>query len=142
MGLEQRCPRVSVADRGGSGPRTLEPPRRSSRHQRTCGQPPSVLQRRLPGLFDGAYRRLPHRHDVCAPRAAGASTPLFLEPPPALSDGPWLKQQKPGNLRTLSTRVGLGAERLPPLGLAMSTAVGERLHLTVRQALAPLGRKT
>jgi hypothetical protein len=36
----------------------------------------------------------------------------------------------------------LGAERLTPLGLAMRTALVERLHLPVRQALAPLVRKT
>jgi hypothetical protein len=43
---------------------------------------------------------------------------------------------------TLSTGVVLGAERLTHLGLALSTAVVERVHLTVRQALAPLGRQT
>jgi IS1 family transposase/transposase-like protein len=64
------------------------------------------------------------------------------EPPPALIYGQLLKQKKQGKLRTLSTRVVLGAERLTHLGLAISTALVERLHLTLRQALAPLGRKT
>jgi hypothetical protein len=36
----------------------------------------------------------------------------------------------------------LGAERLAHLGLTISTAVVERVPLTWRQALAPLGRKT
>jgi IS1 family transposase len=64
------------------------------------------------------------------------------EPHPALIYGQLLKQQKQGKLRTLSTRVVLGAERLTHLGLAISTALVERLNLTLRQALAPLGRKT
>jgi len=36
----------------------------------------------------------------------------------------------------------LGAERLTPLGLTISTALVERVHLTLRQALAPLARMT
>jgi hypothetical protein len=36
----------------------------------------------------------------------------------------------------------LGAERLRQLGLTISTALVERVNLTWRQALAPLGRKT
>jgi IS1 family transposase len=44
--------------------------------------------------------------------------------------------------QTLSTRIVLGGERLRQLGLTMSTALVERVNLTVRQALAPLGRKT
>ena len=47
-----------------------------------------------------------------------------------------------GKRLTLSTRVVLGAERLTQLGHTLSTAVGERVHLTWRQALAPLARKT
>ena len=35
----------------------------------------------------------------------------------------------------------LGAERLTHLGCTISTALVERVHLTLRQALAPLGRK-
>jgi hypothetical protein len=53
-----------------------------------------------------------------------------------------ITQQTQGQLLTLSTRVVLGAERLTQRGLTLSTAVGERVHLTVRQALAPLARKT
>jgi hypothetical protein len=53
-----------------------------------------------------------------------------------------VKQQKQGKLLTLSPRIVLGAERLIQRGLTMSTALVERVHLPVRQALAPLGRKT
>jgi hypothetical protein len=47
------------------------------------------------------------------------------EPHPALIYGQLLKQKKQGKLRTLSTRVVLGAERLTHLGLAISTALVE-----------------
>jgi hypothetical protein len=45
-------------------------------------------------------------------------------------------------LLTLSTRVVLGAARLTHLGFTISTALVERVNLTLRQALAPLVRKT
>jgi len=64
------------------------------------------------------------------------------EPHPALVDGPLVKPKKPGKWLTRSTRVVLGAERLTHLGLTISTAVVERVHLTLRQALAPLARQT
>jgi hypothetical protein len=52
------------------------------------------------------------------------------------------KQQKQGKLLTLRTRLVLGAERLTHLGCTIRTAVVERGNLTLRQALAPLARKT
>src|SRR5438094_659614 len=61
---------------------------------------------------------------------------------PDLIYGQLVKQKKHGKLRTLSTRVVLGAGRLTHVGLAISTALVERVNLTLRQALAPLGRKT
>ncbi len=64
------------------------------------------------------------------------------EPHPDLVYGPLVKQKHQGKLRTLSPRVVLGAERLTPLGLTISTALIERVNLTLRQALAPLTRKT
>src|SRR2546423_761827 len=64
------------------------------------------------------------------------------EPHPALVYGQLVKQKKQGKLLTLSTRVVLGAERLTQLGLTISTALVERVNLTLRQALAPLARKT
>src|SRR6266702_1185914 len=63
-------------------------------------------------------------------------------PHPDLFYGQLVKQKKHGKLLTLSTRVVLGAERLTHLGLTISTALVERVNLTLRQALAPLGRKT
>ena len=64
------------------------------------------------------------------------------EPHPDLVYGQLVKQKKQGKLLTLSTRVVLGAERLTHLGLTISTALVERVNLTLRHALAPLGRKT
>ena len=66
----------------------------------------------------------------------------LCEPHPELIYGPLVKQKKQGKLRTLSTRVVLGAERLTQLGCTISTALVERVTLTLRQALAPLARKT
>ena len=64
------------------------------------------------------------------------------EPHPDLIYGQLVKQKPQGKRRTLSTRLVLGAERLTHLGLTISTALVERVHLTLRQALAPLARKT
>jgi IS1 family transposase/transposase-like protein len=64
------------------------------------------------------------------------------EPHPDLIYGQLVKQKQQGKLRTLSTRLVLGAERLTRLGLTISTALVERVNLTLRQALAPLTRKT
>src|SRR5215468_3762022 len=64
------------------------------------------------------------------------------EPHPDLVYGQLVKQKKQGKLLTLSTRVVLGAERLTYLGYTISTALVDRLNLTLRQALAPLARKT
>jgi IS1 family transposase len=66
----------------------------------------------------------------------------ICEPHPDLVYGQLVKQKKQGKLLTLSTRVVLGAERLTHLGLKISTALVERVNLTLRQALAPLVRKT
>jgi IS1 family transposase/transposase-like protein len=63
-------------------------------------------------------------------------------PHPDLVYGQLIKQKKQGKLLTLSTRVVLGAERLTHLGLTVSTVLVERVNLTLRQALAPLVRKT
>jgi hypothetical protein len=63
-------------------------------------------------------------------------------PHPDLVYGQLIKQKHQGTLLTLSTRVVLGAERLTQLGCTISTALVERVNLTLRQALAPLARKT
>lgn len=67
--------------------------------------------------------------------------PLYA-PHPELVYGQLVKEKHQGKLRMLSTRVVLGAERLTQLGLTISTALVERVNLTLRQALAPLARKT
>src|SRR5713101_8221687 len=64
------------------------------------------------------------------------------EPHPDLVYGQLVKQKHQGKLLTLSTRVVVGTERLTHLGLRISTALVERINLTLRQALAPLARKT
>jgi IS1 family transposase len=64
------------------------------------------------------------------------------EPHPDLVYGQLVKQKAQGKLLTLRTRVVLGAERLAHLGCTISTAWVERVNLTLRQALAPVARKT
>src|SRR5499426_2854815 len=66
----------------------------------------------------------------------------LCQPHPDLVYGQLVKQKHQGKLVTLSTRVVLGAERLTHLGCTISTALVERVNLTLRQALAPLARKT
>src|SRR2546430_2411516 len=61
---------------------------------------------------------------------------------PDLVYGQLVKQEQQGKLLTLSTRVVVGTERLTRLGLRISTALVEQITLTLRQALAPLARKT
>jgi IS1 family transposase len=63
-------------------------------------------------------------------------------PHPALVYGQLVTQKKQGKLLTRSTRVVLGAARVTHLGFTISTAVVARVTLTLRQAWAPLARKT
>jgi hypothetical protein len=65
-----------------------------------------------------------------------------IEPHPELVYGQLVKEKRQGRLVTLSTRILAGAEHLTVRGLSVSTALIERLNLTLRQALAPLARKT
>jgi hypothetical protein len=78
------------------------------------------------------------------PRPGGGPPPPTprCAPHPDLGYGPLVTQKTQGKLRTRSTRVVLGAARLTPLGLTISTSLVERVHVTLRQALAPLARKT
>src|SRR5437016_4849596 len=69
------------------------------------------------------------RQPVCAPQ-------------PDLVYAQLVQQTKQDKRLTLSTRVVLGAEHLTQLGLTISTALVERVNLTLRQALAPLAHKT
>src|SRR5256886_9910170 len=77
----------------------------------------------------GTWKRWRPRKPLCAPQ-------------PDLVYGQLVKQKQQGKLLTLSTRVVVGTERLTRLGLRISTALVERITLTLRQALAPLARKT
>src|SRR6195256_4662421 len=72
------------------------------------------------------------------PGKRGRPRKPICAPHPDLVYGQLVKQKKQGKLLTLSTRVVLGAERLTHLGLTISTALVERVNLTLRQALAPL----
>ena len=67
---------------------------------------------------------------------------LRVDPHPDLVYAQLGKEKKQGKLLTLSTRVRLGAKRLTSVGLSVSTALIERVNLTLRQALAPLVRKS
>jgi hypothetical protein len=63
-------------------------------------------------------------------------------PHPDLVYGQLSKPKQHGTLLTLSPRVVLGAERLTHVGCTIRTALVERVNLPLRQALAPLARKT
>src|SRR3977135_554357 len=125
------------------GPRTLETAKEvvAATKARVAGIPAVFrdgftwyLAALLPGLpvvmtFPPPGNRGRPRKPVCAPH-------------PDLISGQLVKQKQHGKLLTRSTRVVLGAERLAHLGLTISTALVERVNLTLRQALAPWGRKT
>jgi transposase-like protein/IS1 family transposase len=64
------------------------------------------------------------------------------EPHPDLVYGQVVKKKHKGRLQALVYRVCCGAERLEKLGLSISTSLIERLNLTLRHALAALGRKS
>jgi IS1 family transposase/transposase-like protein len=64
------------------------------------------------------------------------------EPHPELVYGQVIKKKQQGRLLELVYRVRCGAKRLEALGLSISTSLLERLNLTLRQALAPLVRKS
>jgi hypothetical protein len=64
------------------------------------------------------------------------------EPHPALVSGQVGKQKPQGKVLTRRTRVVVGTERLTHLGLRLSTAWVARINVTLRQAVAPLARKT
>ena len=95
----------------------------------TCSLAALIAAFHVVTTFARTGKRGRPRKPICAPH-------------PDLVYGQLVKQKKQGKLLTLSTRVGLGAERLTSLGLTMSTALVERVNLTFRQALAPLVRKT
>src|SRR5215467_1741835 len=72
----------------------------------------------------------------------GRPKPPVKEPHPELVYGQVIKNKPKGRLQELVDRVRCGAKRLEALGLSISTSLLERLNLTLRQALAPLVRKS
>ena len=64
------------------------------------------------------------------------------EPHPDLVYAQVVKEKKKGRLVGISHRIRCGAERLAKLGFNIGTSFLERLNLTIRQSLAPFGRKT
>jgi len=66
----------------------------------------------------------------------------LLEPHPDLVYGQVIKQKVKGRLEALTYRVVYGVERFVAQRWAISTSLLERLNLTLRQHLAPLGRKS
>jgi IS1 family transposase/transposase-like protein len=64
------------------------------------------------------------------------------EPHPDLAYGQVVKKKHQGRLQELVYRVRCGSKRFEELGLSISTSLLERLNLTLRQALAPLVRKS
>lgn len=56
--------------------------------------------------------------------------------------GQVVKERKKGRIVGVTHRIICGAERFINSGLKISTSLLERLNLTIRHSLAPLGRKT
>lgn len=65
-----------------------------------------------------------------------------MEPHPELVYAQVVKHKEGGRLKKLTHCVLCGAKRLKKLGLTISTSLIERVNLTLRQALAPLVRKS
>ncbi len=64
------------------------------------------------------------------------------EPHPELAYGQIVKKRKKGRIVEVISRVILGDGKIRKMGLKISTSLLERLNLTFRQSLSPLGRKT
>jgi IS1 family transposase len=84
-----------------------------------------------------------HQVKVFAPTGKrGRPRKPVKEPHPELVYAQVIKQKERGRLKTVTQGVRCGAERLKRLGLTISTSLIERVNLTLRQALAPLVRKS
>jgi len=66
----------------------------------------------------------------------------ILEPHPDLVYGQVIKQKVKGRLQAVKYRLVCGLTRFVAQRLAISTSLLERLNLTLRHHLAPLGRKS
>jgi len=64
------------------------------------------------------------------------------EPDKDLVYGQVVKERKKGRIVGVTHRIICGAQRFVNSGLKISTSLLERLNLTIRHSLAPLGRKT
>jgi hypothetical protein len=133
--------RLMIAAMGG--PRTLD----------TAQEVVAVTTARVAGIpaffrdgFTGSLAALLAAFHVVTPCAhtgrRGRPRQPLCAPHPDLVYGPLVTQKKHGTLLTRSTRVVRGAARRPSLGRTLSTALVERVHLPLRQAWAPLVRKT
>jgi len=104
----------------------------------------------IPGFFSaGLSGYLSALLEVCHPLPTfprtgkpGRPKPPVKEPPPDVVYGQVIKKKRQGRLQELGDRVRCGSKRLGTLGLSSSTSLIERLHLTLRHALAPLVRKS
>ena len=88
---------------------------------------------------------LEHYHQLKVfPRTGKPGRPKqpVKEPHPDLVYAQVVKEKKKGRLVGINHRIRCGAERLAKLGINIGTSFLERLNLTIRQSLAPLGRKT
>ncbi len=125
------------------GPRTLE-----SAWQLMAMTAAVVLG--VPGFFREGFRgslsallAAYHPLKTCAPPGQrGRPKQPVQAPHPDVVYGQVSKKKRHGRLHEGIVRVCGGAERWAALGLSMSTSVMERLHLTLRPALAPLVRKS
>jgi len=125
------------------GPRTLDtaPEVVAGTQARVAGLP-AVFSTGFPGSLAALSAACPVVTTFARPGKRGRPRQPRGEPPPALRDGPWVPQPPHGTVRTRSPRGVVGPARLPPRGLRLSTAWVARVHVPVRQALAPLARKT
>ena len=92
----------------------------------------------LPALLEVYY----HLKTFARTGKRGRPKNPVKEPHPDLVYAQVIKEKAKGRLKSLTTRVLCGAERLKTLGFTISTSLIERVNLTLRHALAPLVRKT
>ncbi len=85
-----------------------------------------------------------YHHVKTFPRTGKRGRPKnpVIEPHPKLVYAQIVKKKRQGRLKSLSKRVLCGANLLKDRGFSFSTSLIERLNLTLRQALAPLTRKS
>lgn len=123
---------------------------RTSESALTLIQRTAEVVKGIPCFFsDGFSAYLPalisvYHQIITFPRTGKRGRPkdTVMVPHPDLVYAQIIKEKKDGHLKALKKRVLCGADRLGKLGLKISTSLIERLNLTLRQALAPLVRKS